>query len=127
VKGKLRKLSCSGATRFKLDQLLDSLEFNEKQIFKTTREIRRFLNNDAELSQCMKYLMTIPGVGWIVASQLLARIGDGLRGIGGFKFAFSCIVRTFLTNVSDTGLGKQNKFPIYSAAILHQMLATTLR
>jgi transposase len=95
VRGKLRKLSCSGATRFKLDQLLDSLEFNEKQILKTTREIRRFLNNDAELSQCMKYLMTIPGVGWIVASQLLARIGDGLRGIGGFKFAFSCIVRTF--------------------------------
>src|SRR4029077_1864890 len=86
VKGKLRKLSCSGATRFKLDQLLDSLEFNEKQILKTTREIRRFLNNDAELSQCMKYLMTIPGVGSIVASQLLARIGDCLRGTGGFKF-----------------------------------------
>ncbi len=76
VKDKLRKLPCSGTARFKLDQLLDSLEFNEKQVFKTTREIRRFFHNDSELSQCIKYLMTIPGIGWIVASQLLARIGD---------------------------------------------------
>ena len=76
VKAKLRKLPCSRTVRFKLDQLLDSLEFNEKQVLKTTREIRRFCKEDAELSQCIKYLMTIPGIGWIVASQLLARIGD---------------------------------------------------
>jgi len=70
--------------RFKLDQLLDSLEFSEKQVLKVTREIRRFCRNDTELSQCIKYLMTIPGIGWIVASELLARIGDGreLKNIG---------------------------------------------
>ena len=62
--------------RFKLDQLLDSLEFTEKQIFKTTKEIRRFCQTDPELSQCIEYMMTVSGVGWIVASQLLARIGD---------------------------------------------------
>jgi transposase len=37
----------------------------------------------------MKYLMTIPGIGWIVASQLLARIGDwrelqNIRELAGF-------------------------------------------
>ena len=89
VKHKLRKLVCSGATRFKLDQLLDSLEFNEKQILKTTREIRRFIKTDPELSQCVNYLMTIPGIGWIVASQLVARIGDwrelnNIRQLAGF-------------------------------------------
>ena len=42
VKDKLRKLACSGTVRFKLDQLLDSLEFNEKQVLKTITEIRRF-------------------------------------------------------------------------------------
>ena len=36
VKAKLRKLLCSSMVRFELDQLLDSLEFNEKQIVKTT-------------------------------------------------------------------------------------------
>jgi transposase len=89
VKNKLRKLPCSGTVRFKVDQLLDSLEFNEKQILKTIREIRRYCHNDPELSQCMKYLMSLPGIGWIVASQLLARIGDwrelkNIRQLGGF-------------------------------------------
>jgi transposase len=89
VKNKLRKLACSGTVRFKLDQLLDSLEFNEKQVLKAIREIRRYCQNDPELSQCMKYLMTLPGIGWITASQLLARIGDwrelnNIRQRGGF-------------------------------------------
>jgi transposase len=89
VKDKLRKLECSKTVRFKLDQLLDSLEFSEKQVVKTTKEIRRFCQNDAELSQCIKYLKTIPGIGWIVASQLLARIGDwreikNVRQLAGF-------------------------------------------
>jgi len=84
VKDKLRKVQGSKTVRFKLDQLLDSLEFSEKQVLKVTREIRRFCRNDTELSQCIKYLMTIPGIGWIVASELLARIGDGreLKNIG---------------------------------------------
>ena len=89
VKDKLRKLACSGTVRFKLDQLLDSLEFNEKQVLKAIREIRRYCQNDPELCQCMKYLMTLPGIGWITASQLLARIGDwrelnNIRQLGGF-------------------------------------------
>ena len=89
VKAKLRKLPCSNTVRFKLDQLLDSLEFAEKQIFKSTKEIRRFCQTDPELAQCIEYMMTVSGVGWIVASQLLARIGDwreleNIRQLGGF-------------------------------------------
>jgi transposase len=76
VKKKLRELPCSSTVRFKLDRLLDSLEFDEKQVLKSTREIRRFCQTDPELSQCIEYLKTLPGIGWIVASQLLARIGD---------------------------------------------------
>jgi len=89
VKAKLRKLPCSGTVRFNLDQLLDSLEFCEKQVFKATQEIRRFCQTDPELSQCIKYMMTVSGIGWIVASQLLARIGDwrelkNIRQLAGF-------------------------------------------
>jgi hypothetical protein len=65
VKAKLRKLPCSKSVRFKLDQLLDSLEFAENQTVKTTREIRRFCQSHPELCQSIKYLMTIPGIGWI--------------------------------------------------------------
>ena len=76
VKATLRTLACSGTVRFKLDQLLDSLAFSEQQVVKTTKEVRRFCQSDAELSHCIELLRTIPGIGWIVASQLLARIGD---------------------------------------------------
>ena len=89
VRAKLRKLQCSRSVRFKLDQLLENVEFSEKQALKTTREIRRFCREDPELSQCIKYLMSIPGIGWIVASQLLARIGNwrelkNIRQLAGF-------------------------------------------
>jgi transposase len=76
VKKKLREMSCSATVRFKLDRLIDSLEFSEKQVLKTTAEIRRFCQNDPELSRCIGYLQSLPGIGWIVASQLMARIGD---------------------------------------------------
>jgi len=76
VKKKLRELPCSSTVRFKLDRLLDSLEFDEKQVLKTTREIRRFCQSEPELFQCIHYLKTLPGIGWIVASELMARIGD---------------------------------------------------
>jgi transposase len=76
VKTQLRELTCSNTVRFKLDRLLDSLAFAEKQVLNTTREIRRFCREDGEVFQSIQYLMTIPGIGWIVATQLLARIGD---------------------------------------------------
>jgi len=76
VKDQLRTLACSGTVRFQLDQLLESLAFAEQHVRQTTREIRRFCQHDPELSQCIALLRTIPGIGWIVASQLVARIGD---------------------------------------------------
>lgn len=76
VLAQLRKLACSETVRFKLDRLLQSLEFSQKQALETMREIRRLCLKDVELCCSIRYLMTIPGIGWIVASQLLARIGD---------------------------------------------------
>lgn len=76
VKKRLRELAGSATVRFKLEQLLESLEFNEKQVVKVTAEIRRFCQNDSELSRCIEYLQSLPGIGWIAASQLMARIGD---------------------------------------------------
>jgi hypothetical protein len=57
-------------------KLLENLNFSEKQAFKTIREIRGFCKEDPELSECIKYLMTIPRIGWILANPLLVRIGN---------------------------------------------------
>lgn len=72
----LKEISCSEAVRFKLDRLLESLEFAQHQALGTMRAIRRFCLKDPELYQCIGYMRSIPGIGWIVASHLLARIGD---------------------------------------------------
>ena len=130
VKNKLRKLSCSSTVRFKLDQWLDSLEFNEKQVLKTTREIRRFCQNDPELSQCIKYMMSVSGIGWIVASQLLARIGDwreleNIRQLAGFlglvPTEHSTGERTDRGSITHTGDGRLRSKLIQAAwaAIRH--------
>jgi transposase len=89
VRGKLKRLSCSSAVRFKLDQLMQSLEFSEKRVLQTIKEIRRFYQQDPELCQAMAHLKSIPGIGEIVASHLLARIGDpgqigNVRQLAGF-------------------------------------------
>ncbi len=89
VKTQLRTLPCAPTVRLKLDQLLDSLAFVDQQVRQATREIRRFCQTTPDLSHCITYLMTVPGIGWIVASQLLARIGDwrelkNIRQLGGF-------------------------------------------
>lgn len=76
VIGQLRVLPCSAAVRFKLDRLLEGLEFAKQQACDTTKEIRRFCQADAELQRCIGYLTSIPGIGWITASHLVARIGD---------------------------------------------------
>jgi len=115
VKHKLRKLPCSSTVRFKLDQLLDSLEFNEKQVVKTTQQMRRFCQNDPELSRCMGYVMSVSGIGRIVASQLLARIGDwrelkNVRQLGGFlglvPTEHSTGDRTDRGSITQTGDGR---------------------
>jgi transposase len=55
----LRRLTCTPAVRFK-----------------TQVELRTMLSSNEELAESMKYLMSIPGIGWIIASYALARIGD---------------------------------------------------
>ena len=89
VRAKLKKLSCSGPLRFKLDRLLESLVSSEKQALQTIREIPRFYQQDPELCQAIEHLKSISGIGEIVASHLLARIGDPqqiahVRQLGGF-------------------------------------------
>jgi transposase len=75
----LQGLATAPAVRFKLDRLLEQLRFARGQVLQATREIRRFCMEDPELRRCIEYLMTIPGIGQITASQLLARIGDWRR------------------------------------------------
>lgn len=73
---KITSLPCKQSVRFKLDSLLASLRFHKEQTLIAQRQIRKFCKQDAEISQSINYLRTIPGIAWITASHLVARIGD---------------------------------------------------
>jgi transposase len=85
----LELLPCSGAVRFKLDQLIDALGFHFQSAARVQKEIRRFCQSDPELRQSVKFLSSLPGVGSITATHALARLGDwrqikDVRQIAGF-------------------------------------------
>ena len=85
----LERIPCSGGVRFKLDRLIDALQFHFQTAAKVQKEIRRFCDNEAELKQAISLLTTLPGVGTITATHALARLGDwrqikNVRQIAGF-------------------------------------------
>ena len=89
VIAELRALPCSEAVRFKLDQLIGTLYFHFNSAAVVQKQIRRFCQNDPELRQSIALLKSIPGIGWIVAAHLVARLGDwreidNVRSIAGF-------------------------------------------
>lgn len=86
---KLEALPCSEVVRFKLDQLIDALQFHFESAAKVQKQIRHFCQNDPELRQCLSYIASLPGVGSITATHALARLGDwrqikNVRQIAGF-------------------------------------------
>src|SRR5712691_3695435 len=85
----LEVLPCSAAVRFKLDRLIDALQFHLQSAAVVQKEIRHFCQNDPELRQCISFLSSVPGVGSITATHALARLGDwrqisNVRQIAGF-------------------------------------------
>src|SRR5437660_280893 len=68
----LRELDCAGAIRFKLDRLISMATFSDEQARQTAREIFRFCKTDTELSRNLELLLTIPGIGRITGTHLMA-------------------------------------------------------
>ena len=89
VLDELLALPCSTAVRFKLDQLIATLHFNFNAAAATQKQIRHYCNHDAELRQAVAWLKSLPGIGEIVATHLVARLGapaliTNVRQIAGF-------------------------------------------
>ena len=86
---RLETLELEVPLRFKLDILLEDLRHFRQQILRVKKEIRRYCRSDQDLGDSIRYLMSIPGIGWTIAPHLLARIGDwrnlkNVRELGDF-------------------------------------------
>lgn len=72
----LYALETGSEIRFKLEQYLLTLKFNEERLIRVNRELLRFCTQNPEIWRCIGLLCSIPGIGKVVAVHLLARIGD---------------------------------------------------
>ena len=107
----LAVLPCSAAVRFKLEHLIGTLHFHFNSAATVQKEIRQHCQNDPELRQSITLVKSIPGIGWIVAAHLVARLGDwreikNVRSIAGFL--------GLVSSEHSTG-DKQNRGPITRA------------
>jgi transposase len=89
VLDELLELPCSQTVRFKLDQLIGTLHFHFNAAAAAQQQIRHYCRSDADLRQSIAWLKSLPGIGEIVATHLVARLGDpalitNVRQIAGF-------------------------------------------
>jgi transposase len=73
----LRVLECgNNALKFKLNSFLDGLEFSRCQASYAQMAIRDLVDGNRDLSDSVRFAMSVSGIGWIVASYAVARIGN---------------------------------------------------
>ena len=85
----LETIPCNDSVRFKLDRLIDALQFHFETAAKVQKELRRFCNAEPGLKASIDFLTSLPGVGTITATHAVARLGDwrqitNVRQIAGF-------------------------------------------
>jgi transposase len=54
---------------------LKDLSDSQAELNMAKKEVQQFSLANPELNNCMKYLLSIPGVGWTIGSYILARLG----------------------------------------------------
>lgn len=85
----LKQIQCSDAVRERLNMLLMDLEYARGQILNIHRIIKDFCDKHESINNYIRYLRSIPGIGFVTAVTLLARIGDpqnlkNVRELGAF-------------------------------------------
>lgn len=85
----LQQVSVKETLRFKLDLLLKDLDHARDRLLLMHRQIRKFAIQQELIEKNLGYLRSIPGIGIVVSTYLLARIGDpaylqNVRELGAF-------------------------------------------
>jgi transposase len=85
----LNRVSLKETLRFKLDLLLKDLDHARDRLLLIHRQIRQFATQQEAIQKNLTYLRSIPGIGIVVSTYLLARIADpvslrNVRELGAF-------------------------------------------
>jgi transposase len=72
---KIREQQSRPEVEFKIATLLQDLEYFAGQELKVRGELKRYCRADEELRACVEYLMSLPGIGWIISTYILGALG----------------------------------------------------
>lgn len=72
----LQQIECPEGVRTRLNMLLIDLEGAKKQTLSIHSSLRTFCRNNKEINHYVKYLRSIPGIGFILSVTILSKIGD---------------------------------------------------
>ena len=77
----LRILECAPVIGYKINSMLDQIEYLAKQMWLTEVTLKSHVNCDQYLKRCIEYLVSCPGIGWRIACYVLAllRVGEDRR------------------------------------------------
>jgi len=85
----LHQIPLKETLRFKLDLLLKDLDHARDRLLLMHRQIRKFSTHQEAIAKNLNYLRSLPGIGIVVSTYLLARIADpaylqNVRELGAF-------------------------------------------
>lgn len=72
----LKELPCTPAVRCRLNLLLEDLAYARQKNLTVLKELKQYCEVNFDINRNMRYLKSIPGVGFITAASLLANIGN---------------------------------------------------
>jgi len=72
----LQQLSCSPAVRQRLNLLLADLAYAREKNLYVLKELKNFCAAQEDIKRSIGYLRSIPGIGFIIATTILANIGN---------------------------------------------------
>lgn len=75
----LKELKCTSAVRTRLDMLLNDLDYARKQLLSIQRILKNFCKNNEVINKHIRFLTSIPGIGFIVSVTLLGESGDPMN------------------------------------------------
>lgn len=76
---RLKQLSSTPAVRYRLNFLLEDLDYARQKNLSVLKELKQYCESNLNIHNNMRYLRSIPGIGFITAATLLANIGNPQR------------------------------------------------
>jgi len=75
----LKTIPSTQAVKTRLAMLIADLEYARKQILISNRSLRTFVKEHSDITKHVQYLLSLPGIGFIIAVSILGKIGDPIN------------------------------------------------